>query len=80
MFNIIKFDDSIHTQNTHEVELRVRAREEQRFMQAADLGMDEVGSVQSTSSPSKASPAVFPSRPKALLQAMVGSISRLMQG
>ena len=73
--NIIDYE-SIHTQSAYEIELRVRAREEQRYMLGEDLGKEEAGRVKRTSNPVKAQWAGILSSSKVFLQAMVHSTNQ----
>jgi hypothetical protein len=74
MFENIYSNDSVRTQNAKEVELRIRAREEQRFMLGEDSGKEEAVQDKSTGHPLKARLAGILSNSKALLQALVGMI------
>ena len=76
MFNQIFNDDSIHTQNAYELEIRVRAREEQRFMLVENFGKEEAGRVKGTSNLSKAVVAGIFSNPRVFMQALAGTIRK----
>jgi hypothetical protein len=75
MFNHIFDNDSIHTQSSYEVELRVRTREEQRFMLGEDSGNEVNGQVKSTGNTAKAGLAGILAYPSVLLQTVVGALS-----
>ena len=76
MFNNLFSNDSIHTQSANETERRIRAREEQRFMQPEVVGIEEAQSVKRTHNPTPARFAGVFSRSKVLSQILAGLVSR----
>ena len=72
--NIINYESN-HTQSAYEVELRVRAREEQRFMLEDDLSKEANGQVKSTGNPGKADLAGIFSILVITLLALAGALS-----
>ncbi len=72
--NIIDYE-SIPTRGAYEIELRVRAREEQRFMQEEDWDRQEARREKRTSNPIKVRLAGFFSSSKGFLRAVIDSIS-----
>jgi hypothetical protein len=75
MLNHIYDNDSIHTQSANEVELRVRTREEQRYMLGVELNGEEAEQGKRTSNPDKVSLAGLFTNTKVIFQAVVGLIS-----
>ncbi len=75
MFDDIFCNDSIHTQPAKEIEFRVRAREEERFIQREDLGRQGAGREKRSDNPVKSLLAVIFSSPRVFLKAVVGSIN-----
>lgn len=75
MFDDIFSDDSIHTQPAKEIEIRARAREEQRLMGTGNLDRQEAGRERRSGNPAKSLFAVIFSSPIVFLKAVVGSIS-----
>ena len=79
MINLINYE-AIHTQSRHEIELRIRAKEEQRFRLGLESAGEETGRVNKTSNPDKARPTGFFAITKTFLQAMIGTMLTERQG
>ena len=76
MFESIFNNDNTHYQGAYEIEMRMRAREEQWLMLPVNVEIQEAKWVKLSANPFKGRLAGILSLPKVLLQTLVGTLSK----